>query len=275
MGEYFAWVNIDKHERIEMGAFGSGTKVMEPCWVGDKCIDAVCTLLEDRWRGDTIAFCGDQSYFWPDTTGRDIPARSEYGDPFLDYAEDHFEDVAGLFKEAKGRTYIVYGCSDVSELPYMGPFDRTIQHRWFVVNHTRMLFYDRKRTPIRCFWPHQLGGDERIVRFDPFPALLAKDNRLAGFSNHKNKYFEEDWVGDAVEIVDEMPPRAYLDVSAFYDYWLPSIIADDEALLEAMETSEFKELVEAGEDAKDAIARLRPDWVVKQPIGWPEIWPYG
>ena len=35
MGEYFEWINIDKKERLEMGAFGSGFKVMEPCWVGN------------------------------------------------------------------------------------------------------------------------------------------------------------------------------------------------------------------------------------------------
>lgn len=274
MGEYFAWVNVDKRERIGMGAFGSGFKVMEPCWVGNNDIDVVCTLLEDRWQGDLIAFCGDQSPgYWPETAGRGIPTREEWGDAFLDYAEENFEDVAGLFREAEGLTYMVFGDSEVDELPYDGPFTCKINHRRFVVNHSRMLYYDRIRTPIRCVYPHKLGGDERIVRFDPFPALFAKDNRLSMFCDHKNKYFEQDWVGDSVEVTDDMPPRNYLDVSSFYDYWPPSLIADDETLIAAMESEQFETLRASGMRDMDALRELLPEHVVKGPIRSPRVWP--
>jgi len=276
MGEYFEWVNVDKRERLELGAFGSGFKVMEPCWVGNKEIDAVCTLMSGRWRGDLVAFCGDESAgLWLDNSEEGIRAKAEYGagTGFTDYVIDEYENITGIFKDAEGLTYIVYGDDDRDEAPYEGPFDTDIVHRRFVVNRTKKLYYDRMRTPIRCVWPHKLGSDERIVRFDPFPALFARNNRLSMFCDHKNDYFEQDWVGDEVEATDDAPPRGFLDVSVFYNYWLPSLVVDDETLIAAMESTEFKELVKSGIHDMDALKKLLPEHVVKGPIGSPRIWP--
>ena len=97
-----------------------------------------------------------------------------------------------IFKDVEGLTYIVYGDDDCDETPYGGPFDIDIEHRRLVMNHTKLMYHDRPRTPIRYIWPHQFGEDERIVRFDPFPALFAKSNRLSMFCDHKNEFFKRD-----------------------------------------------------------------------------------
>lgn len=273
MGEYFEWINVDKKERLEMGAFGSGFKVMEPCWVGNKDIDAVCTLMSGRRRGDLVIFCGDYCLEWPDTSVEGLRKKEEYGSVLLDWAEEEFVNITGIFKDAEGLTYMVYGDDDRDEAPCEGPFDTDIEHRRFVVNHTKLVYYDRTRTPIRCIWPHQLGGDERIMRFDPFPALFAKSNRLSMFCDHKNDYIEQDWVGDSVEAIDDEPPKGYLDVSAFYNYWLPSLVVDDDTLIVAMESAEFKKLRKSGIRDMDALKKLLPEYVIKGPIGSPRIWP--
>ena len=273
MGEYFEWINVDKRERLEMGAFGSGFKVMEPCWVGNKDIDAVCTLMSERWRGDLVIFCGDYCCEWPETDAEGLRKKEEYGSALLEWAEEEFANITGIFKEAKGLTYMVYGDDDRDEAPYEGPFDTDIEHRRFVANHTKRVYYDRTRTPIRCVWPHRLGGDERIVRFDPLPALFAKSNRLSMFCDHKNDFFEQDWVGDSVEATDDEPPEGYLDVSTFYNYWLPSLVVDDETLVETMEGVEFEKLKESGMLDMDALKKLLPEHVIRGPIADPCRWP--
>ena len=76
MGEYFAWANIDKRERLKMGAFSGSIEAVAPCWVGNYDIDAVCTLLMGRWEGDTIAYLGDESTdYWPDRSQKALAYR--------------------------------------------------------------------------------------------------------------------------------------------------------------------------------------------------------
>lgn len=274
MGEYFAWVNVSKRERLAMGAFTPAFKAVEPCWVGNKDVDAVCTLLSGRWKGDLVAFCGDESCnYWPDTSEEAQRAREEDSPVFLDYAEDAYKDITGVFKEAKGLTYTDYGTDVFVEIPYSGPFDTTIEHRRYVVNHTKRLCYDRERTPIRCVWPHHLGGNERIVRFDPFPALFEKDSRLDVICEHTNEFFKQDWVGDSVEVTDDEPPKDYLDVSTFYNYWTPSLVVDDETLIAAMESDEYGKLQASGVDDMKALKLLLPEHVIRGSITAPCVWP--
>lgn len=274
MGEYFAWANIDKRERLDMAAFDSGFKMVEPCWVGNGDIDAVCTLLADRWRGDTVAFLGDSSTgYWPDTSPEALAYRTKESPVLLDYAEDTYEDITCLFKQAEGLAHMEFTETEILEIPYEGPFNLEIEHRRYVINHTKKLFYDRKATPIRCVEPHKLGIEDPIVRFDPFPILFAKDSRLAFYSNHENQQFEIDWVGDFVEAVDDEPPQGYLDVSAFYDYWTPSLLVDDATALAAMSTEEYKKLVNSSFGATDALKAVLPEYVLMEDIKEPKYWP--
>ena len=274
MSEYFAWINVDKRERLEMGAFGGSFEAAAPCWVGNYDIDAVCTLLSGRWRGDTIAYLGDYcTNYWPDESPEALAYRAEESPVFLEYAEDNFEDITGLFVRARGLTYAVFTETDYIEVPYEGPFELEIAHCRYVVNHSKKLFYDRTATPLRCVAPHGLGIEDTIVRFEPFPALFTKDSRLRLFCNHKNKQFEKDWVGDFVEAIDDGVPDGYLDVSSFYDYWDPSLIADDATIAEAMNSERYKTLVNAGRKQTDALKALLPSYVLRGEISEPMDWP--
>ena len=275
MGEYFAWANIDKRERLKMGAFSGSIEAVAPYWVGNYDIDAVCTLLMGRWEGDTIAYLGDESTdYWPDRSQKALAYRKNESPVFLDYAEDHFMDITGLFKHAEGMTYHVYTDTEDLEVSYEGPFELDIEHVRYVINHTKRLFYDRQKTPIRCVWPHGLGISDKVVRFDPFPALFTKDSRLRSFNVHANRAFETDWVGDVVEPSNERLPDGYLDVSAFYNYWEPSLIADDETVLAAIEGDRYKSLVASGVKGIDALKRTLPEHVIRGPIKEPSGWPF-
>lgn len=181
---------------------------------------------------------------------------------FLDFAEDNYEDITGLFKRAKGMSYTVYTDEEHSDIPYEGPFTLEIDHHRYVINHTKRLFYDRQRTPVRCVWPHRLGIEAKVVRFDPFPALFAKDSRLRAFKNRTDRQLEEDWVGDAVEASNTGAPVGYRDVSLLYDYWSPSLVADDETVLEAMESEDYKGLVRYGHDPMNALKVLLTEYVI-------------
>lgn len=267
MGEYFAWANINKRERLKVGAFSGSFEAVAPCWVGNYDIDAVCTLLAGRWKGDTVAYLGDESTkYWPEKTREALRYRKEESPVFFDYAEEHFKDITGLFKRADGMTHAIDSGDDSTEVPYEGPFELDIVHYRYVINHTKGQFYDRTRTPVRCVWPHHLGIDSKVVRFDPFPALFAKDSRLQSFNNCENVLFEDDWVGDYIEPSNEGAPYGYLDVSVFYDYWAPSLVADDETVLSAMESDAYKRRVSAGFEQMEALMAVLSDYVIRGPL---------
>lgn len=264
MSEYFSWANIDKREFLDMGAFSGSLDIPSCCWVGNSDTDAVCTLLAGRWKGDTVAFLGDASTgYWPDDSVQALEYRERESPVFLDYAEDHFEDITGLFKRAKGLERRVFTDEGDFKEPYKGSFELDIVRYRYVVNHTKMLFYDRLKTPVRCVQPHRLGTDDRVVRFDPLPALLSKDSRIWVCCNHEDKRYEAGWVGDLIEPSDAAPPREYVDVSAFYDYWGPSLIADDGVVAHALESTKYKELAVSGIDQMEALRTMLPDYVIR------------
>ena len=59
MGEYFEWVNIDKKEYISPFDFDQGSKLHQTSVDGNPLLNALATLLDDRWKGDRIVFLGD------------------------------------------------------------------------------------------------------------------------------------------------------------------------------------------------------------------------
>ncbi len=70
------------------------------------------------------------------------------------------------------------------------------------------------------------------------------------------------------------PPVGYLDVSTFYNYWGPSLIAEDEIVLETIQEDRYKSLVASGVKGIDALRRMLPEHVVHGPIKEPSCWPY-
>ena len=275
MGEYFAWVNIDKRERLEMGALSGAFKKLTSCYVGNFEIDAVCTLLVDRWKGDTIAFLGYESTdYWPDTSSEALRYKEEESPVFLDYVEDFYRDVTGDFRQAKGKTHLVATQGEMMKAPYEGSFDIAIVRYRYVINHTKKLFYDRKKTPIIGVMSYPLSTEASIERFDPMPGLFSKDNLLGTILNHDNPQFMVSWVGDFVEPSHNVPPENYLDVSTFYADFYPALIASDEAVTAALASPEYKRYKGTNIPQMDALREVLTDHLVDSFIREPEYWPW-
>lgn len=275
MGEYFAWANIDKQERLEMGALSGAYKKFTSCYVGNFEIDAVCTLLADRWKGDTIAFLGDESTdYWPDMSPEALRYKEEESPVFLDYVEDFYRDVTGDFKQAKGKTHLVATEAKVTKAPYEGSFDKDIVRYRYVVNHTKKLFYDRKKTPIIGVGQHSLIPEAGIERFDPLPGLFSKNSFLGTILNHDNLQFMVSWVGDFVEPSHNVPPENYLDVSTFYADFYPALIASDEAVIATLASPEYKRYKGTNFPQMDVLREALSDHLVDSFIREPEYWPW-
>lgn len=275
MGEYFAWVNIDKRERLEMGALSGAFKKLTSCYVGNFEVDAVCTLLGGRWKGDTIAFIGDESTdYWPDMSPEALRYKEEESPVFLDYVEDFYRDVVGDFKQAKGKTHLATTEVEVMKVPYTGSFDVDIVRYRYVINHTKKLFYDRKKTPIIGVASHPLSMEVSIDRFDPMPGLFSKDSFLGMILNHDNPQFMVSWVADFVEPSHNVPLGDYLDVSTFYAYSYSTLIASDETVVAALASPEYKRYAGTNIPQMDVLREALSDHLVDSFIRELEYWPW-
>ena len=266
MSEDFAWVNTDKHERIEAGILTFSYGFPYACWVGNPDIDAVCTLLQSRWKGDTVIYAGDSTTdSWPDQSPEAMAYRANpKGSPvFLDYAECAYEDITGFFPQASLNPRIDFGVDPPQEIPYTGPFNVKIECFRYVINHTKRLYYDRKATPVVKVTPHKPLEDTEILRFDPFPALFSKGNRLGLFYSRDEELLLQSWIGDDVEPSHEVPPAGYRDISHCDNHkpWSSNIIADDETILAVMGTERYRKLVDSSLGATAALeVILRDVW---------------
>lgn len=59
MGQYYIHVNVDKKQAYSPSDFGSGVKLTEHTWVGNRAIQVLDTLLRGEWRGDRVVVAGD------------------------------------------------------------------------------------------------------------------------------------------------------------------------------------------------------------------------
>lgn len=61
MGQYYYPASLDKMEGVYSHDFGSGLKLMEHSWVGNKFVGVVGNLISPggKWYGDRIVWAGD------------------------------------------------------------------------------------------------------------------------------------------------------------------------------------------------------------------------
>ncbi len=212
MGEYYKWVNIDKHEYISPGCFDYGSKYLETMHKDSVPTLALHVLLSDRWKGDRIIWFGDECPLTGDEPYeviRELYKESvDYG--FTGDAEgtinETYKNVSGLFIEAEDwvRSEIEYYVEDQKNgTGYFGinefgvdvehPFDGLFQGKGrrfkYTINQTKKIAYSLEET--RILYLNRTQSDH----VDPIPVLL-------GYGKRKDVGL---WLGDRICVADELP----------------------------------------------------------------------
>ena len=209
MGTYYTWINATKRQLLE-NVFDNGYKLLESCGYDSPETNALLTLLATDWYGDFVAFVPDEGSCCKISDieqGRWQQLRNLTGEFPLDYAEDWFDDIAGLFKCAEGKSGWVSTPKgpegDYVEQGYSGPFNRDIIQYRYIVNESTHEWYDRLR------------NEEIMPGFDPFPVLMAlcEDYLVAGDQPVEKCGI---WMGDVIRPSHEPPGEGYTDITGYY-----------------------------------------------------------
>ena len=225
MGEYYAWVNVDKKEYMCPYDFDWGQKIHESAGVGNPLLGALYSLLASDWKNDHIVFLGDETRVSEADRNpvlqRLFAERKARGEPGCeyDYVEDTYKNVSGLFKAAeetvRNEIEIMIRNDDFDEYnyyrvdkeePYKGLFVRESSFFQYTINHSKHEFFDVNKTKLTY------TNEEGIltIRINPLPLLMAFPG---GFDRCTGL-----WLGDLIEVTDNLPPTDYKDMSAEY-FW--------------------------------------------------------
>ncbi len=98
MGQYYKPINIENGQWLYSHDYGSGLKLMEHSWVGNKFSGAVMKLLAEggQWYKKPIVWCGD--YF-------DEPGEEDYYDNVKD--EDKIMPTEYFSQEEQSKVVLV------------------------------------------------------------------------------------------------------------------------------------------------------------------------
>lgn len=211
MGEYYKWVNVDKREYISPNDFDYGNKRRESMAIGTELLRALRDLLASEWRGDHILWMGDEVTLETDAENNALhslymqSAEMGYRGDIVAPVDEYYTNVSGLYiaAETEVRAEITlflrdqngpapdmnneYGI-DIAN-PYEGLFTRAGRDFKYTINRTRRSCYSFENTRII----HQDGSE--WVNADPLPMLM-----ICG----KNSGIGP-WVGDIIDVADEMP----------------------------------------------------------------------
>lgn len=225
MGEYYSWVNIDKHEYLCPYDFGYGNKRHESIHRNNVLLRAVYELLSDSWSGDRIIFLGDE--FEIPQSSEDAALQELYkqtaahgcpGYPF-DMVVETYRNVSGLFKASEKvvREEISYYLSDLSrdgkdsvrneygidvEHPFRGLFLKCGKGFQYVIDHTKKICYSFTQTRILYI------DDTECEYADPLPILMTCGRNLEIGS----------WVGDVIGVADRIDNEIKVLDSLYLDW---------------------------------------------------------
>lgn len=213
LGTYWKWINSTKGQRLE-NIFDCGPKMFESCRYDCPQTNALLTLLASDWYGDTVVFVPDDvaGATYHGLSPEQLEAVPDVSWASYEYAEDYYEDIAGVFKCAKGKTWLDYDPDDPHthfvERPYRGPFNKDIVQYCYVTNESKHEWIDRLTIS-----DHRFGSN-----FDFFPYLLSDccfglelDGEPIGFDGI--------WIGDTVRPSHEPPGEGYTDMTDRIKWW--------------------------------------------------------
>lgn len=213
MGEYYRWVNVDRKEYLLPSNFGYGSKREESLVRSNELLKALHTLLAAEWRGCRVFWMGDETPL-PEKSDIEMFAVLEKeciangggkGDLF-DTVCETYRNVSGQFKTAdkeRVRERIGFYIEDLKRGeevpaneygidpldPYAGLFRRETRDYRYIIDTTKKTAYSFDGTKILY-----LDGTESDFA-DPLPTLL-------GYGKYSGA---GEWVGDCIEVSDELP----------------------------------------------------------------------
>ena len=211
MGEYYSWVNVDRKEYICPADFGYGSKRYESCGYTNEVLGALRNLLFNEWRGCRVFWMGDESLL-PEENNSELfsimkaqcDALGSRGYMF-DTVCETYRNVSCLFKaaEKEAKEEIGYYIEDLKRgmddpvneygvnpySPYDGLFLREGCNFRFIINTTKRVAYAFGST--RMLYKDGTESDYA----DPLPVLLG----------YGRGYEPGEWIGDFIEVADELP----------------------------------------------------------------------
>jgi len=189
MGQYYKPVNIDKMQMLYSHNFGSGLKLMEHSYIGNKFVEAVERLLSPKGAWHKCKFC---------------------------WAGDYMDD--GLFVEGEGNLYCqaehdVMGAKDeLAKLDTIKDWGERrdkaeiLTEEWaktlpkkgkFLTNHTKEICLDMtKEEPFDTC-------DGTPWTINPLPLLTCSGNGRGGGDYRKEDEYVGDWAGDVISMEHE------------------------------------------------------------------------
>ena len=255
MGQYFMWLNAVKGEYIEPIDFDHGNKRRESSWVGCEMLEALFTLMADDWKADPIVWIGDDYARLHNETNPALAVVERIcgSDPY-DYAIEHFKNVSCQFSTCDKYDFVAnefhietlrkYGVNQTDlnryfdrlddsygpsyyEIKYTaniecfkrfmvdyftekGMFSREAINYRLIINNTKKEFIDTDR----------VIPSENGYRYNPFPALMIKEDGRDKLYNRPENDYCGSWLGDKIRISNNIGdvPEFYKDVSNHYTW---------------------------------------------------------
>lgn len=214
MGQYFSWVNVDKHERLDNCFWDFAPSLHGRCLAPCEENQAMLSLLSTHWQGDVVVFCGDYADF---SKGGNHPGckyiqekvvASGWATPDFIYEA---RDSTGRLRIARDSPRNRRNSPEDETLDYYdGPFDVDIREWRYVVNPTRREYIDYQRTPVVFASAHF------IQRYDPLSLLLAS---AIWALDDPNEEIEGRWLGDVVYPTNERPDGTFSLIADDYVDW--------------------------------------------------------
>lgn len=225
MGEYYDWVNIDKKEYICPNDFNLGNKIHESAFAGNHLLGALYDLLSSDWKGDAIIFLGDETHISDKDTNpvlqRLSAERKDWGEDGYDadYVIETYKCISGLYKASEEEVRHEIDCMveeddfEINyygvkpEAPYEGLFVRDSRFFRYTINHSKKEYFDIEKT--RLTFTNEEGV--LTTRINPLPLLMAFPGSLGDKCTGL-------WLGDRIEVSDEVPHGDYTDKSEEYGW---------------------------------------------------------
>lgn len=223
MGQYYRLVDVDKREAVSAiaGSWSLGSlKLCGSTHRDNGFTDLAATLLTGRWRGDRVMYVGD--YAWQTLvdrpgraeeagagTFRALAALREEGETVDPYRDESYADISDLVivPPSALRPYLELR-GEASAEPKAIP-EIAIEHRRFVVDADKGVYYDRAKLPV-SYTEEDASGKRVFAMFhDPLLILLAQGNGLGSgdYRHAKGRGLVGSWAFDEVYQSDERPGR--------------------------------------------------------------------
>ena len=217
-----------KKEYIMPSDFGLGSKLHESVHMGNPFLGALYALMSTDWKKDTVIFLGDEITANESNVNPAIRKlfiqHLEWGETGFnsDYVTENYKNISGYFKAAEKevrediQSMIENEAFETNyyridpKTPFEGLFTRELAFLRYTINHTKAEFFDSECKKV-------IEDNKQAVpkfQINPLPLLLAFGRKAVGV-------FDGLWLGDNIEVSNELPPRTYTNMSEKYikDYW--------------------------------------------------------